>query len=602
MKSLMLLALNVLSDEGTYVGVCTARDRETMRSRFEKEGLSYFTITLPSFAASFEGCLAKERVSPCDFPGFRFSRGLPAFLQGFLELVFDRGTGVILCNPDVGAIRAVRQICRLLSKIQLPTTAARSRKALNQYVQIDTDLGNLDLGCVNLAYLGQISAMLFGDILGPLESHLYSGDYSMFVPKHGPGATADRLVGNQKFSVTHWPRRLDVVFPLGEFLLPSYRDTAYLESCEIVEPGEEQPVRVVLVPKTMKTDRVIAMEPTAMQYAQQAVLGVLSKAIEKDRLLRNYIGLRTQVPNQDLARKGSITGRLATLDLSEASDRVSMKLVEATFARFPQFLELLKACRSERASVRVDNKSEVILTLNKYASMGSALCFPVETMVFLCIIFYTIWEQSGFRTRPFSLKIHYMRKVRVFGDDMIVPSDIAPYVIRNLEALGLRVNAAKSFWTGKFRESCGSDWYDGQDINIVKVRRAFPSDIQDVEEVLSFVSMRNQLYSAGCWETCRWLDETIWKVLQYFPIVEDTSPVVGRRSVPFEGMAERIDTDLHLPLVKGWTVSAKSPINSIDGYRALLKYFVSPSEDPDHLIRSGRPSSVRLKKRWGRIA
>ncbi|DAD50944.1 TPA_asm: RNA-directed RNA polymerase [ssRNA phage SRR6255733_6] len=601
MKSLMLLTIDILIEDGISVNVCTTRDLKTIRSRFEKEGLSFLTITLPSFCSSFENCLEKKQVSHNDFPGFRFNRGLPAFLQGFLELVFDRSTGAILHTPDVRSIRAIRQICRLHSKIELPTTEARSRKALRKYVQTDKDLGKLERGLCNYAALGQISAVLFGKILSPLENNLFEGDYRMFMPKHGPGSTADRLVGNQKFSASQWTRRLDVVLPFGEFLLPNYRDTTFIERIQILEPGQEQPVRVILVPKTMKTPRVIAMEPTNMQFAQQSVLRYLSDAIEEDPLLRGFIGLRSQVPNQNLAKEGSITGSLATLDLSEASDRVSMDLVRAVFTRFPHFLEVIEACRSTQASVSIDGNEEII-SLNKFASMGSALCFPIETMVFMAIIFYSIWEEEGFRTRPSSL-IHRMKgKVRAFGDDLIVPTGFVDNIIWNLSTVGLEVNATKSFWNGNFRESCGSDWYSGHDVSVVKTRKPFPRDIRNVDEVLSFVSLRNQLYMLGYWETCRKLDSKIVSILRYFPIAEDTSPVLSRRSVAFEGMAERIDRDLHLPLVKGWVVSVQSPINEIDGYRALLKYFVSPSDDPNHLKRSGRPSSVRLKKRWSRVA
>jgi len=175
-------------------------------------------------------------------------------------------------------------------------------------------------------------------------------------------------------------------------------------------------------------------------------------------------------------------------------------------------------------------------------------------------------------------------------------------VIESLEMFHLKVNRHKSFWTGKFRESCGKEWFDGHDISIVKVRRPFPSHIKDASEVVSLVSLRNQLYNAGHWETCRRLDRLISEVLPHFPIVSATSAVVGRHSASFEGMAERIDLDLHIPLVKGYVIQAKPPPNEIgDGWRALLKFFVSPSEEIDHLTHSGRPSSVRLKKRWSPI-
>nr|QDH86450.1 MAG: RNA-dependent RNA polymerase [Leviviridae sp.] len=77
-------------------------------------------------------------------------------------------------------------------------------------------------------------------------------------------------------------------------------------------------MKVIDVPKTMKTPRIIAMEPTAMQYAQQGILRLIQDAI-KGSYLNDFIGLDDQEPNQLMARQGSAVGDLATLDLSEAS-------------------------------------------------------------------------------------------------------------------------------------------------------------------------------------------------------------------------------------------------------------------------------------------
>jgi len=360
------------------------------------------------------------------------------------------------------------------------------------------------------------------------------------------------------------------------------------------------------------------MEPTAMQYAQQAVLGYLTDGIRHDRLLRGLIGLNDQVPNQELAKEGSISGLLATLDLSEASDRVSMELVETVFARFPHFLEVLKATRSTHASLPPEYNKGITIPLRKFASMGSALCFPVEAMVFLTIIVSALLE-SGVFTRLGPKQLYSLQgSVRVFGDDIIVPTRHAVDVIEELEAFGLKVNRHKSFWTGKFRESCGKDWYDGHDVSYVKTRRPFPNHIRNAEEVISLVSLRNQLYMAGYWETCRRLDQKIAEVLPHFPIVYEASSVVGRHSVVFEPLAERICAKHHKALVNGYVVKAQIPINKLDGMPALLKIFLQkgkdggipefrqkrsleslfPMLDAEHLERSGRPSSVKLKKRW----
>jgi len=104
-----------------------------------------------------------------------------------------------------------------------------------------------------------------------------------------------------------------------------------------LSPQEELPTRLVAVPKTQATPRLIAEEPTVMQYIQQAIMQSLVPEIESNLISGSFTGFTDQAPNQLLARKGSEDGSLATLDLSEASDRVANWLVEELFGDFPNF-------------------------------------------------------------------------------------------------------------------------------------------------------------------------------------------------------------------------------------------------------------------------
>nr|QDH89759.1 MAG: RNA-dependent RNA polymerase [Leviviridae sp.] len=104
--------------------------------------------------------------------------------------------------------------------------------------------------------------------------------------------------------------------------------------------------------------------------------------------------------------------------------------------------------------------------------MGSALCFPMEAMVFTTLIFLGIQRSLNKPLYPRDLK-RYVGSVRVYGDDLIVPVDQVPSVVRTLEHFGARVGSDKSFWTGKFRESCGREYFNGHDVSITRVRQAF---------------------------------------------------------------------------------------------------------------------------------
>jgi len=524
--------------------------------------------------------------------------------------VFDRHSGVLLDSPSIDAIRAIRQLTLMFGKIGLKASDSRTAKAMLEFVECEKDVRETDarLGPIDLETFNRVSSMLFGRAFTWMDHEIYLGKA---IPKHGPGVTADRLLGNQKFNQRTWTSRLEEIFPAGEFLLPNWKYYDQLDEVDILEPGSEIPVKVVSVPKTLKTPRIIAIEPTAMQYAQQAVLATVLGGIRRDANLRSFLGFDDQAPNQLLAEDGSRTGNHATLDLSEASDRVSNELVMSMLHRWPHLRKAFEATRSTQARV----PGHGVIPLAKFASMGSALCFPTEAMVFLTMVFIGIERELSTSLSPRIVK-QFRGRVRIYGDDIIVPVEYVQSVVASLEHFGAKVNVRKSFWTGKFRESCGKEYYAGEDVSVVRVRHLFPTQRTDVTGVISLVSLRNQLYYAGYWQTVKWLDQEIRKVLKYFPTVSPSSPVLGRWSVlGYETQKEH--PNYHSPLVKGYVVHAPLPRNTLDGEGALLKFFldrareesepestynrfglINPVPDEEHLERSGRPQAVYIKLRW----
>ena len=595
MKSLMFLWKKVAEDFATRCCTDTSRDFKTVSARTKHEGISFLTISLSNFGKDLQRALDQGFVDRNLFQGFSWTAGLPRFLGGFLDLVFDRGSGVLLDDPDVDAILAIRQLTLMFSKISYPCSDARIRKAISGYVKCEQDVKVTDseLSSSDIDDFRRIGNLLLSSAFSKVDSDIY---YGKLVPKHGPGATADKLMGNHKYRQSEWTERLDKVFPVGEFLLPSYSYWESLNTVDILEPGSERPVRVITVPKTLKSPRIIAVEPTCMQYAQQAVLESMIRHMSKDNYLWRMIGFDDQTPNQRLARKGSLDGTLATLDLSEASDRVSNQLVRSLVANFPYLHGALDATRSRRADV----PGYGVLRLSKFASMGSALCFPIEAVVFLTTVFLGIEKELNTPLTRSHIR-ELSSEVRVYGDDIIIPVRYVHSVVSTLEHFGARVNADKSFWNGKFRESCGRDYYSGHDVSVVKVRHMFPTHRKHVPEVISLVSLRNQLYFAGCWGTVKWLDDYIVRVIKHFPAVLSSSPVLGRHS--FLGFdTEKIDTRLHAPFVRGFVVSSRIPRDILDDSGALLKFFLKrgglPSADRKHLERAGRPHAVDIKLRW----
>jgi len=234
----------------------------------------------------------------------------------------------------------------------------------------------------------------------------------------------------------------------------------WLHYCNILKADESwsfpvtiAPARVAIVPKNSKTGRTIVVEPNLNKLAQNA----LGRAI-RQRLLLSGLDLRRQKPNQDLACEGSINGNVVTLDITQASDCLARQCVW-NLVRY-DWACLLDQCRSPVVHSPLDDykttngdKIPHYLLLEKFSSMGNGFTFELESLIFysaaLCVT-----EHLGLKSD----------KVRVYGDDIIIPKGAESLMIEVLSYLGFDINQKKSFWKGDFRESCGADFINGFDI------------------------------------------------------------------------------------------------------------------------------------------
>jgi len=592
-KSLMLLAREILADAGIWCHVSTSRDYNTISTRFENEGLSFLTITLPRFCDDFQIALDHGTCDPSLFSGFKKRGSTPEIFGGLLDLVFERDSGRLLEVPSIDAIRAIRQICLAFGKINLPCSDARVESAIIKYLECEKDVKRYDRTFLDKRKsFMRMSVLLWAQLLSNCDKAVYT---KSVYPKHGPGATADKLVGNNKWNQRVWPARLEQEFPMAEFAFSSYSEfLANSPDISILEPGAEQPVRVITVPKTLKTPRIIAIEPTCMQYTQQAILQCLVDEIERDDNAFNFIRFIHQEPNQELAKLGSFDSSLATLDLSEASDRVSNQHVRALLRNYGSLFRAVDACRSRKADV----PGHGVIRLSKFASMGSALCFPFEALTFCTVIFMGIEKALNRPLTKNDIKSFYGR-VRVYGDDIIVPVEYVVPVVAELESFGFKVNRNKSFWNGKFRESCGKEYYAGHDVSISRVRQTLPLHRGDAQSMISTVSLRNRMYLAGYWRTAGYLDTVLRRFIP-FPNGLDTSPGLVR-TCSLGYASEREHPTLHKPLVKAMVVVPTKRKSPLEGSGALAKCLMPGRFEPfssDHLRFAGRPTAVDIKRRW----
>lgn len=190
--------------------------------------------------------------------------------------------------------------------------------------------------------------------------------------------------------------------------------------------------------KNALTYRLIGVEPLLN------ILYQLGYGVEMAKRLAAFgVDIRDQTPNQRAALTGSLTGALATLDLSSASDTVSREIV---YELLP--LDWAHALSRGR-SVKIELPSGSIVNQEKFSAMGNGYTFPLETLIF--------WALA-------SSCCESDERVCVYGDDIIVPTEYYSLTAEVLRYAGFNVNAKKSFASGPFRESCGHDYFEGTNV------------------------------------------------------------------------------------------------------------------------------------------
>jgi hypothetical protein len=331
-----------------------------------------------------------------------------------------------------------------------------------------------------------------------------------FHGKHGPGSTSTgaRTIAdkNRDFRRTIQTDQVLDIFPTEDLY-----DQKPLTSQEYAEWQA--------VEKDVGSLRPITMMPAALQMAQQKIKETIYHQTDDDfslysddmmifdersrRIIASIRGIDTnlsynqnvshfvkyssQDSSRQLALKGSIDNTdetPVTIDLSKASDRLQLLLV--IFLLKGDFLHWALCARSWGS-----HTPHGVVEHSMFDGMGSALTFPIQTMVFISIsllaTMIAVYEHD-MGTAPVSynvlfedylntcgVKKHFRRwakNIRVYGDDIIVPKIAADKAVDLLDRLGLRVNYDKSFYKNEaVREACGIYALGGRDITPLRFRQ-----------------------------------------------------------------------------------------------------------------------------------
>lgn len=249
--------------------------------------------------------------------------------------------------------------------------------------------------------------------------------------------------------------------------------------------------RLSFVPKSRVISRTICTEPLLNMLFQKGIGGLIEGRLKEV----SGIDLSKQPDkNATLARIGSETGKFGTIDLSSASDSISTSLLREIMPA--QALNWLLRSRSPLTILPDGQEVE----LHMISSMGNGFTFPLQTMIFSCLVrsVYKILDIPIYHPRGRSLGNY-----GVFGDDIIVDHRAYDLMCRMLSILGFSVNSDKSFNEGLFRESCGHDFYSGYNVRGVYLKTLL--DANDIYSAINRLNRWSATHGIFLARTIKWL-------------------------------------------------------------------------------------------------
>lgn len=544
-------------------------DVDTFARRMEGEGPEFYARGFAALRSSFLSGLQSGKWEVKGRFGPKLGTSLPRFLYGATSLVYnDDGTVRADSDISVDAVACVNQLLAVFTKLKGGHTPQSERDVIESFVKTEKEIASTQIDetqVIKYTYSSglpgfrsrQLSSIL-DDASKLVKRVLARSNPSEISPAHGSGVSACGTSLRYRYATPRYIEKIDAIWPMSEWYFAS--PTAFCDKLdqylrtEVVDPC----AKVLLVPKDARGPRLISCEPKETMWIQQGLMNQLYDVIEGHPLTRGRVNFTDQTYNQVAAYIGSKTldtsnisseptemstksinpcqdeldtrvgellddnnvdslmesapsrdraaGKLATIDLKDASDRLRLDVVERLFPQ--NWANALNACRSGQTELPDGS----LVTLCKHAPMGSAVCFPVMAL--------TIWSLLTAIAPK-----HERKFILVYGDDIIVPSHLAEASMAVLTSVGLAVNVSKSFTRGPFRESCGKEYCLGQDVTPVRLRQ-YPLD--DVESLMSCISFSNN-YTLLSGYSHHWLNSLLCE--WYGPENIPTTPykkVIGR--------------------------------------------------------------------------
>nr|UJQ85494.1 MAG: hypothetical protein 3 [Leviviridae sp.] len=617
-------------------------DFDNLQKRTDARGVRVVMIDLPKLGRLFDKGLSTGFIQKKDIP-----ESLGSWNKGFIfkSLVLQSFTEAgVLHEPDPDIVLFTRAILYLYKKVELDCSADVYLASVRKFLEIEADLRQPDASwdTDNLQWFSETAELCRGfvpgkhhdeargtdlprgsertlnQLLGTLDivcrytTPNKEVDWCQILPKHGPGAVSDLPRLSDKYSMT-WNSRLETVFPSSYYLSLDGVNPELMPDIQKEPPK----ARLIAVPKELSGPRLIASEPTANQFIQQGLMRWLRSNLS--RPLQNCINFTSQHPNRSAAKQASLDGEAVTVDLSSASDRLSCWVVERAFSSNASLLHALWAVRSGIVDLRTIQKKISGLfgghikgsslglpdevPLKKYACQGSAVTFPVQSIIYAQVAIACVLYNDG-KIKPSARDIlRASGKVRVFGDDIIVPKGALLYLGLVFEHLQLKINASKTHHSGHFRESCGLDGYKGYEVTPIYLT-SFELGSKP-QQLQSWIDVSNNAYRAGFWNLTNWMDKQLPK--KELPnIYIGRQQTAGLRLECYSGQLlprrERWNFHLQRKEYRMKVLVAKETRVSRGTERDVLQYFLEAPSDPEIKWGHGYVQKTRALYRYEWVA
>ena len=390
-------------------------------------------------------------------------------------------------------------VSSLLKKEEGSLNEETKAKALSKFLSINDTCATWSLPAdyqpCDDYLLGEVKSLIYrfwnkcqsvdeSRVLVPIVDHPYD---LLRNGEVGPGSAIGSLGGD--FFTKLFSSRMAVtnrgLYEIYKRYIRSFPEWNNAELTRIQSYGEPEVVegnRLDFVPKNDDISRSICVEPSLNMFYQLGLGKVLTSR------LKEHWGIDLefqQFKNRELARVGSWNGSFSTIDLSSASDSISLKMLEWLLPT--DFYRWLLRLRSPTS--RLPNGRR--LELHMISTMGNGFTFPLQTIIFTSIVLSAFRMDGLEPIYPFGER---EGNFGVNGDDIVVPTRITAKVLRLLKLLGFTPNADKTFVEGPFRESCGGDYFNGRNLRGVYIKKLRgPHDYYSVINQLNLFSTRTGL-------------------------------------------------------------------------------------------------------------